>query len=483
MTWASRAVKLRAVTTLFLASSRAARTRRAASIFCFTGALGALFFSSSALAKVRALPASLVASPTPRVSQRVSPPPGVENDGFARRARSIPLVAGPIGARAWVVMDADSGRVLAGRNIDQKMFPASTTKTMTALLAVESGRMERTFTIGPYPPLVGEASVFLQKGEKFVLRDLVKAAMMRSANDSCVAIAEAVSGSAQKFARRMNARAKVLGALNTHFVNPHGLHDPQHFTTARDLALIARRAMSLSEFADIAARREDQIHGNVKLGAVRPLLNRNRLLFRWNACDGVKTGYTRQAGHCLIASATRRAPDGKPWRLISVVMRSPDSWSDSYNALAHEGFEKFAPQVLARAGQEFSLPRADESVPAKLAREVRVPLRQGEQAQPRVVPERGGRPDVALKRGERVALIEWVAQGRVIARAPLLAARAAPAVAARASQSAPSDSALSSPDEGLRRALEQNRTLLVGVLLLGALAMGLMGLRAARPRA
>lgn len=421
--------------------------------------------------------------PTPRVSQWVSPPPGVESDGFARRARALPLVAGPIRAAAWVVMDADSGRVLAGRNLDKRMFPASTTKTMTALLAVESEQMDRTFSIGPYPPLVGEASAFLQKGEKFVLRDLVKAALMRSANDSCVAIAEAVAGSAQKFAKRMNARAKALGANNTHFVNPHGLHDAQHFSTPRDLALIARRAMSLSEFADIAARREDQIHGNAKIGAVRPLLNRNRLLFRWDGCDGVKTGYTRQAGHCLIASATRRAPDGKPWRLLSVVMRSPDSWSDSYNALVHEGFEKFSPQVLARAGQEFPLPRGEKSVPTKLARAVRVALRQGEQAQPRVVAERGARPERALKRGERVALAEWVVQGRVVARAPLFAALDAPAAPASAAQNSPSDFAPGSLGDGLKRGLGQNRALVVGALLLGALAMGLVAWRAARRRA
>lgn len=430
--------------------------------------------------------------------QDVPLPRGVESDGFAMKARALPMVAGPVLAPAWVLMDAGSGRVLAGRNFDQKMFPASTTKTMTALLAVESGKLERTFTIGPNPPRTGEASVYLQAGEKFVLRDLVKAALIRSANDSCVAVAEAVSGSAAKFVRRMNARARALGALHTHFVNPHGLHDPQHFTTPRDLALIARRAMSLGAFASIASTREDRIHGNAKIGPVRLLENRNRLLFRWAGCDGVKTGYTRQAGHCLIASATRQGADGKPWRLIAVVMRSPDSWSDAYNALVHEGFEKFQPQVLAPAGREFPVPRGGNSLPSRLASPVRVALRQGEQARPSVVAEGAARPGIALKRGERVARAEWSVGGKVVARAPLFATLDAPALAA-ASQAAPPASAAtdsrpagvqpgagSQPAEAVERFLRQNRTLIVGALLLGALGLGLAAamaaLRAARAR-
>ncbi len=416
---------------------------------------------------------------TPRPTQFVPLPPTAEADGYARHAESLPIFVGPVLAPAWVLMDAASGRVLAGRDIDRKMFPASTTKTMTTLLAVESGKLNQTFTIGPGPAKTGEASVFLAPGERFVLRDLVKAALIRSANDSCVAIAEALSGSVPAFVQRMNARARALGAIHTHFANPHGLHDPHHFTTPRDLALIARRAMSLPAFSSIVGTREARIHGNALIGASRLLLNRNRLLFRWEGCEGVKTGYTRQAGNCLIASSTRLGSDGRPWRLIAVVMHSPNSWSDAYNALVHEGFEKFSPQVLARQDEEFSLMRDEQPIPARLAREVRVALGPGEQAERRVIPERAQKPGVALQKGERVAHAEWRVGGRVVASAPLFAADDVPASAALGFATR----VFSSPARArIERGFQANRLYISGALLLGALALALAAVRAARPR-
>jgi D-alanyl-D-alanine carboxypeptidase (penicillin-binding protein 5/6) len=128
-------------------------------------------------------------------------------------------------------MEAATGRVLAQRNAHQKRFPASTTKTMTALVALSQNSLDRVVRIGPNPPRVGESSVFLLEGEKFTIRDLVRAAMIKSANDSCVAIAEGVAGSVPAFAELMNRKAREVGARNTHFVNPHGLHDPNHYTT------------------------------------------------------------------------------------------------------------------------------------------------------------------------------------------------------------------------------------------------------------
>ncbi len=416
---------------------------------------------------------------TPLPTQYVPLPARAESDGYARHAESLPIFIGPVQAQAWVLMDAASGRVLDGRDPDRKMFPASTTKTMTTLLAVESGQLDQTFTIGPDPAKTGEASVFLMPGEKFVLRDLVKAALIRSANDSCVAIAEALAGSVPRFVERMNARAKALGAIHTHFANPHGLHDPHHFTTPHDLALIARRAMSLPSFSSIVGTREARIHGNAAIGPSRLLLNRNRLLFRWDGCEGVKTGYTRQAGNCLIASSTRTGPDGKPWRLIAVVMHSPSPWSDAYNALVHGGFEKFAPQVLARANQEFPLTREGQTVPVRLDREVRVALSPGEQPEQRIVPESARKAEVALRRGERVAHVEWRVGGRVVAVAPLFASENVPA--ASLTQLGSLSQALNTPvRESIKRGFQQNRIFISAALLLGALALAAAALRAAR---
>jgi len=168
-------------------------------------------------------------------------------------------------AQAYILVDVSSGRVLAQRNADARMFPASTTKTMTALVALKHGNLDSVVSIGPNPASTGEQSVYLLEGEQFRLRDLVRAAMIKSANDSCVAIAEGVAGTVPQFVDLMNKEAKKVGARHTHFVNPHGLHDPNHYTTARDLSLIARAAMEYPFFNRTIRTRETTIHGNAKI--------------------------------------------------------------------------------------------------------------------------------------------------------------------------------------------------------------------------
>ena len=256
-------------------------------------------------------------------------------------------------APSYILLDPVSGRILEEHNAHQRMFPASTTKTMMALVAIESGKLDETVTIGPNPPKTGEQSLNLLQGERFVLRDLVRSALIKSANDACVAVAEGVAGDVPTFVKMMNEKAKQIGALDTHFVNPHGLHDPNHYTTAYDLALIARAAMQHPEFNEIVRTQRSQVHGNWKIGPVRPLLNRNRLLFRWAECDGVKTGYTKQAGRCLIASATHFDAAKESWRLLSVVLHSPNSWQDSQVLIARHGFAHFEPYLAARSGDQF----------------------------------------------------------------------------------------------------------------------------------
>lgn len=342
----------------------------------------------------------------------------------AKVAPPVPQQDRVIGAPSYVLMDVDTGRVLASRNMHQRRFPASTTKTMTALLAIEKDDLKSVVTIGPNPPKTGESSIYLQKGEQLMLHELVEAAMIRSANDACVAIAESVAGSVSNFARKMNARAKQLGAVNTHFVNPHGLHDPQHFTTAYDLALIAREAMRHPVFNEMVRTRETTIRGPAKVGGVRQLRNRNRLLFRWNEADGVKTGYTRQAGRCLIASATRvDSATGRPWRLLSVVLHAPDSWSDSVLLLRREGFEKYSPTVVARGGETLAdifVEGGSKGIAATATKEIRLPLLPSEQvaltshvhALERAAP---------IEKGQTVAWLEWRLNHNKIASVPLVA--------------------------------------------------------------
>lgn len=345
-------------------------------------------------------------------------------------APGAPLV---VGAPAWILMDAETGRVLAERNARKRMFPASTTKTMTALVAIESGKLDDIVRIGPNPPKTGERSSLLMQGEKFVLRDLLRAALIRSSNDACVAIAEAVAGSVPAFARMMNAKAQEIGARDTHFVNPHGLHAPQHYTTARDLALIARAAMRHAFFNRTVRTREAVIHGNYKIGAQRLLFNTNRLLRHWPECDGVKTGYTKQAGRCLIASATRQvnfsAGVTQPFRLLCVVLHSPDTWSDARLLLQHQGFERFAPVEVTRAGEEFGVVNVAGgafSAKAVTPRAVQMPLRRDEREtlsqRVHLLPLKA-----PIKSGQAIGRIEFVARGHTLVEVPLLAREAVPA--------------------------------------------------------
>jgi D-alanyl-D-alanine carboxypeptidase (penicillin-binding protein 5/6) len=349
--------------------------------------------------------------------------PGGNPAGSGHRA----LKAAPISAPAYVLMDAETGRVLEARNAQQRVFPASTTKTMTALLAVKYGNLDEVVTIGPNPPKVGESSIYLLQGEKFLLGDLVRAAMIKSANDSCVAIAEAVAGSVPAFARMMNEEARRLGAHHTHFVNPHGLHDAHHYTTAHDLALIAREAMKYPFFRDAVATRQTTIHGNWKQGPVRPLLNRNRLLFRWAESDGIKTGYTRQSGRCLIASATRiDAASKRSWRLISVVMKAADPWNDSYNVLALHGFARYHPRRVASAGEivsPFSAHSGAHDGEAMVARDVWLPV---QREIPLVRHVKLDQVTAPIRKGQRIGVWRLESKGRVLLDVPLVAREAVP---------------------------------------------------------
>lgn len=349
-----------------------------------------------------------------------------------RAARQAPVEFNPwqkqpVQAPAYVLMDVETGRVLAQKNMHARMFPASTTKTMTALVALEKGNLNQMIRVGHNPPQVGEASIFLMESEKFSLRDLVRAAMIRSANDSCVAIAEGVSGDVRTFVAEMNTMAKKIGARHTHFVNPHGLHHPNHYTTAYDLALIARRAMRHSFFNEVTATKEIGIHGNYKIGDRRLLRNLNKMLFWWPACDGVKTGYTKQAGRCLIASATRRdLSTGKPWRLLSVVMKAENTYVDSTNLLLHQGFEAYQPMVVARAGKkaaEIKVVGGAQPAAAVVQRDLRLPLQRSEINH--VIPRtRLSKLQAPVTKWQAVGALEYWANGKKLGEVPLVAAGA-----------------------------------------------------------
>lgn len=221
--------------------------------------------------------------------------------------------------------------------------PASTTKILTALLAFRHGRMSDRVTVSAHAASTEGSRMHIAAGEIYPLRDLLAGLLMRSGNDAAEAIAEHLGGGdSRRFIAEMNATAYRLGALNSRFENPHGLTAIGHYSSAHDLALLARAAFDDPRFARRVGAREAEL--DTPRGK-RQLRNTNSLLWTFPGADGVKTGTTDAAGKCLVASATR---DG--WRLIAVVLNSGDRYGDA-TALLSYGFERFRPRFQALAGQ------------------------------------------------------------------------------------------------------------------------------------
>jgi len=246
--------------------------------------------------------------------------------------------------KSAVLMDSVTGKVLYEKHCHEKRPPASLTKVMTAILAMENASLNKTVCASPHASETEYGSLHLKPGEKLSLEDLLYGLLLRSANDAAVCVAENIAGSEQKFALLMNKKAKEIGANDTHFVNPHGLYDPQHYSTAYDLALISRYAIRYPEFNSIVSTKRTRIDRTIDSLDVS-LKNTAGFLWHYEGADGIKTGYIKQSGHCFIGSATR----GK-WRLIAVVMNSRNPGHDVADLMDY-GFKYFKPVVLAKANQ------------------------------------------------------------------------------------------------------------------------------------
>lgn len=251
----------------------------------------------------------------------------------------------PVTATAAVLMDTTTGKLLFAKNPDARRAPASTTKILTALIALENGHLDDRITVGPNPPRVEGTRVYLVEGEKLTLENLLYAMLLNSGNDAALAIAEHFGGSEAGFASLMNRKARALGAQNSHFAGPDGLSKPQHYTTARDLAIIARAAMKNSTFRRIVATRTRAWNGQAWQTT---LINQNRLLWRYQGANGIKTGYTTEARYTLVGSATREGQS-----LIAVVLDEPgrNAAEKDVVALLDYGFNQFRLCRLAEKGQ------------------------------------------------------------------------------------------------------------------------------------
>lgn len=253
-----------------------------------------------------------------------------------------------VSAKAAVLIDTSDDSILYSKNADSRLPMASTTKIMTALIALEYGNLDRSYVIPDAAVGIEGSSIYLVHGEKLTLRELIYALMLESANDAAQAIAIIIAGSVEAFADIMNRRAEELGLENTHFTNPHGLDHEEHYTTAYELARLASFALKNEAFREIVSTNKKTVPFNNGEGT-RVLVNHNKMLRTYDGAIGVKTGFTKRCGRCLVSAAQR---DGLT--LVAVTLNAPDDWRD-HTAMLDWGFDNFVRISLADA-ETFKLP-------------------------------------------------------------------------------------------------------------------------------
>jgi D-alanyl-D-alanine carboxypeptidase (penicillin-binding protein 5/6) len=323
-----------------------------------------------------------------------------------------------ISAEAAVLLDWNSGRILYAKNPHLPRPNASTTKIMTAVLALERGQLDDEVVTSARAAATGGSSIWLEEGEIKTLEELLLGLMLRSGNDAAVAIAEHISGSVESFAELMTERARELGALNTSFRNPHGLHHPEHYTTAYDLASIAAHAMGMKEFRRIIATPNTVISWPGHPWD-RFLYNQNKLFALYQGAEGIKTGWTTPAGRCFVGAAVR---NGR--RLISVVLNAPQLWEDTV-ALLDYGYNEYQYKCILEEGQYLKAVAVEDGVTEKVealaSQSFSYPFRETEEDKVsyRFILNEPLKPP--LKKGERLGELEICFEQEVVGLIDLVA--------------------------------------------------------------
>lgn len=250
----------------------------------------------------------------------------------------LPVSTGAVSAKKAYLLDAVSGRVLYEKEADAQSLIASTTKIMTALIVCEQCNVLDRMRIPKEAVGIEGSSMYLQEGEVLTLQELLYGLMLSSGNDAAVALAIYCGGTVEGFAEMMNDKARNLGLTGTHFENPNGLDSPGHYSTAHDLAVLAAYAMENPIFAKTVSTK------SLKVGQ-RYLTNHNKLLWRVEGAEGVKTGYTKAAGRILVSSAQRENR-----RIVAVTIDDPDDWQD-HATLLEQGFARYTVQRVVKAGE------------------------------------------------------------------------------------------------------------------------------------
>lgn len=324
-------------------------------------------------------------------------------------------------AKSAILMEAKTGRILYAQNAHEALPMASTTKIMTALLALEKGDLTQLVTTGPNAFGVPGTSIYLAQGEQLTLEDMLYGLMLSSGNDAAVAIAEHIGGTEPDFCRMMTERAAALGCENTVFSTPHGLPAQNHHTTAYDLALITRAALEMPSFRQIVSTQRASIPW-AGHDYDRVLTNKNKLLSSYPGAIGVKTGYTKAAGRCLAFAAEREG-----MTLIGVVLHCPD-WFNQAAALLDWGFDHWQMVTLLAEGETVRQVPVDHGAKAQVAvvtgADLAAPV--GVNAWPDLLIELPSSLPAGIQVGQQVGWARLTDGGETLLTVPLLAGESVP---------------------------------------------------------
>lgn len=319
-------------------------------------------------------------------------------------------------AKSACVMDALTGDIIYGKDAYTRRPMASTTKIMTAITALENSKIDDVVEISQNASMQEGSSAYLKAGSKMYMRDLLYGLMLNSGNDAAVAISEYVAGSTDKFVDMMNEKAWAIGAHDTSFVNPNGLPDDNHFTTARDLAWITRYAIRNSDFWNIVSASEMLSH-TVDGETEQWYINHNKLLKMYDGCFGVKTGFTKTAGRCLVSAATRNN-----MTFIAVTLNDPNDWDDHIKMLDY-AFSKYHEREIIAEGQTVKNAYIDGKVyPFVTAGNFTIPFREGQRLAIDVVNHLSDNIKAPINAGEKVGYMdisyggEWIGTVDIISK-------------------------------------------------------------------
>lgn len=361
--------------------------------------------------------ASLILGLTTPASGVVRPTDTVGDVAVADLSVEPAAKAPSLDAAAGVLVTAD-GRVLWSRTPDEERAMASTTKIMTAILALENAGLDEPILVSQRAATIGEAAARLKPGATYPLSMLLEAMLVKSGNDASIAVAEHIGGSVDGFVTMMNDKARQLGLEHTSFANPHGLDAPGHYTSARDLGTLARYAMSNDEFRRMVVLGEIVVDGDA---GAQEFENSNLLIGTLEGATGVKTGWTSRAGYCLVASAERRGIE-----LFAVVLGTKDEMERFQEAglLLEWGFVHYAERRLAETGEVLAVVPVADYLDLTIDAVVGIPATlpvfdlAGEVTRTVSVPET---VDAPIARGDRLGTLSLVQGERLIAQVPLIA--------------------------------------------------------------